>query len=172
MNLGFISDYGFALYMDNFITLLFVVSFCIVLIKYKNEKSLKLGSFIFTFSYIFSNVAYNLLEKSNGQLIAPDYYYMQWIMYDALTIILCFMIHLTIKVKHHEALIIAYRLSCLNMFSCLYMHYLAIVNGIEGHWFYPVYTNVVNTTAIVIALLFMFNFKWSLKDCFSKFRLS
>jgi len=158
--------------IDNLITLLFIVSFCVVLLRYKDEKSLKIGAFIYTSSYVLSNVAFNLLERVNGELIAPDYFYLQWIVYESLTIILCFMIHLTSKVKHHEAVISAYRLSCINMFSCLYVHYLAIVNSTPEHWFYSVYTSTVNTTAIVIALLFIFNFKWSLKDCFLKFRLS
>jgi hypothetical protein len=168
----YLRDYNFTLMIDDFITLLLIISFLIVIYRYKNEKSLNIGSFVYMFSYIFSNIAYSLLERPDGQLIAPDYFYLQWIVYESLTIILCFMIHLTMKVQHHEGVVNAYRLSCVNMFACLYTHYLAIVNSVSEHWFYSIYTNIVNITPIVIALLFMFNFKWGLKDCFLKFRLS
>jgi len=167
------NDLALSFAIENVITFSFVLTFLIVLIRYKSEKSLKLGALVYASSYILSNIAYGTLELlPNGSLIGPDFFYLQWIMYESLTIILCFMIHLSMKIQHHEAVINAYRLSCINMFSCLIVHYLAIVKSVPDHWFYSVYSITVNTTAFLIVFLFVFNIKRSVDSCFLKFRLS
>ncbi|WP_042149450.1 MULTISPECIES: hypothetical protein [unclassified Pseudoalteromonas] len=158
---------------DNFITLLFISTMFIVFFRYKSDKSLKIGAIVYASSYILSNFAYSMVEVlPEGNLVGPEFFYLQWVMYEALTIILCFMIHLTMKVQHHEGVVNAYRLSCINMASCLAMHYLAVFQSLPEHWFYPVYSVTVNLTALFIIFLFAFNIKWSVSECFSKYRLS
>ena len=165
-------DASWSFFIDNFITLFFILSMFFVYFKYRNERSLKIGVTVYAISYILSNLAYGMVETlPSGELVGPDFFYLQWVMYESLTIILSFMIHLTIKTQHNEAVINAYRLSCINMVSCLAMHYLAIETSTPDHWFYPIYSSIINLTALMINVLFILNLKWNFTECFSKYRL-
>ncbi|SFB90174.1 hypothetical protein [Pseudoalteromonas denitrificans] len=167
------NNYDFGLFIENFITILFVITLFLVFYRYKNEASLKVGISVYSISYVLSNFAFNLLETlPSGKLVGPEFYYLQWAMYEALTIIFCFMFHLTKRLRSHNALVWIYRLSSINIVSCLYMHYLVMVLREPNNWFYSVYSVTVNATALMIVAMFAFNFKWSFSEWFLKSRLS
>lgn len=147
--------------MDTLVFSVFVLATCFVWLKRNESKSLKIASLIYLISYGVSFFMSELVSEG-GDYLALNAYYLNWIIYDAFTVFTIFAIHTLTKTLHHKAVKFAFLMTTINMCSYLIMHYLAFEMRYPSHWFYIVYSSLVNVTAILIAsgLAFKFRLNW------------
>ncbi|WP_462174345.1 hypothetical protein [Pseudoalteromonas xiamenensis] len=156
--------------IDTLIFASFVLSTIWVFKRKSSCKSVRFASVIYTFSYGLSWQLSELVREGDTYF-ALDAYYLNWLVYDAFTVFSVFAIHHITKTVHDSSVKFAYSLSALNMLSYLAMHYLAFIERHSSHWFYPIYSNLVNITAMIIVVSFAFSFKIFRKHtCQSSYR--
>lgn len=164
-----LTGWSYILTLDTMVFLGFLLS-CLCAFYFKRDSSIKIASSLYAASYGFSYFR-SELAQSGTSFMALDAYYLNWVLYDAVTIFSIYIFHSILKVQHSKAVVLIFCLSFINMLSYLTMHYLAFVHRYESHWFYLVYSSMVNVTAFIMIFVFLFGFKYRwLSKCIPNYR--
>jgi len=139
-------------YISLFITASFVVAFVFAYKNWRNSPSVFITSAVLFVNFVLANNAlYDFIESA-----APDYenYYLNWVGYNALSIIAVIVTHIFVRTKHHKLTITAMYMLLINVIMYLAMHIDIILRGNRESWLlWELYTPIVNMTEIGLAFM-------------------
>lgn len=158
LDVNLINSWSYIIAIDTVVFFAFVLAALYVFFKRSDSRSLKIASLVYAFSYGTGFFMGDVIDEG-GKYLAWNAYYLNWVIFDAFTIFTIFAIHTLTKTLHHKAVKFAFLMTTINMCSYLIMHYLAFEMRYPSHWFYVVYSSLVNVTAILIASGFAFKFR-------------
>jgi hypothetical protein len=140
------------LYISLFITACFVIAF---VFSYKNcrvNPSVFITSAVLFINFVIANNAlYAFIENPEPNI---ENYYINWVGYNALSIIAIIVTHLVMRTKHHVVSLVSMYLLLINVIMYLSMHIDIIINGNREPWLlWQLYTPVVNVSEIGLAAI-------------------
>lgn len=139
-------------YISIFITICFVVAFCLAYKNWRSNPSVFITSAILFLNFaVANNALYEFLAATE-----PDYenYYLNWVGYNALSIVAIITIHLLARIKHDKISVVAMYLLLINVIMYMAMHIDIIIQGNRQPWLlWSLYGPTVNLSEISTAIL-------------------
>jgi hypothetical protein len=152
MFFNLLSHPDIGIFISLFITASFVAAFAFAYKNWRHSPSVFITSSILFINFVLANNAlYEFVESSNPDIAN---YYLNWVGYNALTIIAIIVVHIFVRTKHHKITITSMYLLLVNVIMYLAMHNDIILNGNREPWLlWSLYTPVVNITEIGLAFM-------------------
>lgn len=138
------------LYISLFITACFVIAFVLSYKNYGTNPSVFITSAVLFVNFaIANNALYVFLENPEPNI---QNYYINWVGYNALSIIAIIVTHMIMRIRHHMVSVLSMYLLLVNVIMYLSMHIDIIINGNREPWLlWQLYTPVVNFSEMGLA---------------------